>query len=97
VSAEDDIQGDQAPAKRQKMLKNLRTLPQRLSLNNPWARRHHWDQLWSVSDLYRKSEHSPHCHEVCSPTLQMIKAAACKCVFSYERRLMRTQLSSPGS
>jgi hypothetical protein len=35
---------------RQKMLKNWRTHPRRLSLNNPWARRHQWDQLLSLPD-----------------------------------------------
>jgi hypothetical protein len=30
-----NVEGDQAPAKRQKMLKNSRTLPQRPSPNNP--------------------------------------------------------------
>jgi hypothetical protein len=36
VSVEDDVvQGDQAPAKRQKILKNFRTHPQRPSPNNP--------------------------------------------------------------
>jgi hypothetical protein len=36
VSVEDDkVQGNQPPANRQKMLKNSRTHPQRLSPNNP--------------------------------------------------------------
>jgi hypothetical protein len=44
------------------MLKNSRTHPQRLSLNHPWAGRHHWDQLWSLpGDLNRKFEHVPYC------------------------------------
>jgi hypothetical protein len=30
-------------------------------LNNPWACRHCWDQLWSLPDLNRKSEYAPHC------------------------------------
>jgi hypothetical protein len=65
-----NIQGDQAPAKWQKMLKNSRTHPQRLSPNNPWAQRHCWDRLWSLpGDHNRKFEHTLHCHEVCSLTL----------------------------
>jgi hypothetical protein len=32
-----NVQGDHAPAKRQKMLKNVRTHPWRLSPNNPWS------------------------------------------------------------
>jgi hypothetical protein len=41
--------------------KNSRTHPWRQSLNNPWARRRRWDQLWSFSgDLNTKSEHEPH-------------------------------------
>jgi hypothetical protein len=57
------IQGDQASAKRQEKLKIFeRTQPRRPSPNNPWARRHRWDQLWSLpGDLNRKSEHTPHC------------------------------------
>jgi hypothetical protein len=32
------------------------------SLNNPWARKHCWDQLWSLpGDLNRKFEHAPYC------------------------------------
>jgi hypothetical protein len=31
-----------------KCWKNSRTLPRRPSPNNPWARRHCWDQLWSL-------------------------------------------------
>jgi hypothetical protein len=42
--------------------KNSRTHPRRLSPNNPWARRHRWDQLWCLpGDLNRKFEHEPHC------------------------------------
>jgi hypothetical protein len=52
-----------------KCWKNSRTHLRRPSPNNPWARRQHWDQLWSLlGDLNRKFEHAPHCHEVCSPT-----------------------------
>jgi hypothetical protein len=48
--------------------------------SHPWARRHRWDQLWCLpGDLKRKFEHAPHCHKVCSPTLdKWSKAAACK-------------------
>jgi hypothetical protein len=53
-----------------KCSKNSRTLPWRLSSNNPWACRHRWIQLWSFpGNLNRKFEHALHCHEVCSPTL----------------------------
>jgi hypothetical protein len=45
-----------------KCWKNSRTHPQRPLLNNPWARRHCWDQLGSLPrDLNRKFEHVPHC------------------------------------
>jgi hypothetical protein len=57
--------------------KNSRTRPQRPSLNNPWACRHCWDQLWRLPwDPNRKFEHAPHCHEVCSPTLDKCSKAA---------------------
>jgi hypothetical protein len=43
-----------------------------LSQNNPWARRHCWNQLWSLpGDLNRKFEDSPHCSFItiaCPPT-----------------------------
>jgi hypothetical protein len=43
-------------------LKNSRTHPQRLSRNNPWAGRRHWDQLWSLpGNLNRKFEHVSYC------------------------------------
>jgi hypothetical protein len=79
-----------------KCWKNLRIHPWRPSPNDPWARRHRWDQLWSLpGDLNRKFEYVPHCCEVCSPTLdKWSKAAACKCVLSYEIRLTRNQLLS---
>jgi hypothetical protein len=39
------------------MLKNPRTHPWRPSPNNPWARTHRWDQLWSLpGDLNGKFE-----------------------------------------
>jgi hypothetical protein len=38
-----------------------RTHLRRPSRNNPRARRHCWDQLWSLPDLNRKSDHAPHC------------------------------------
>jgi hypothetical protein len=45
-----------------KCWKNSRTHPWRPSPNNPWARRHCWDQLWSFpGDLNRKFEHAQHC------------------------------------
>jgi hypothetical protein len=59
-------------SKRQKILKNLRTYPRKLSPNNPWANRYRWDQLWSFTGvLNRKCEHAPHCHFIkttCPPT-----------------------------
>jgi hypothetical protein len=46
-------------------------------LNNPWARRHRWDQLWSLpGHLNRKFEHALHCRKVCSLTRQMIKSSS---------------------
>jgi hypothetical protein len=49
-------------------------------------------------NLNRKSEHAPHCREVCFPTLdKWSKAAARKRVSWAERRLKTTQLSSLGS
>ena len=57
-----NVQGDQAPAERQKMLKNSRTYPQRPSPNNPWVFRPHWDQLWSLpGNLNREFEHALYC------------------------------------
>jgi hypothetical protein len=54
----------------------LRTHPWRSLLNNPWARRHLWDQLWSFPDFNRKSEHVLHRHKVCSPdSCKMIKSS----------------------
>jgi hypothetical protein len=60
--------------------KNSRTHPQRPPPNNPWARRHRWDQLWRLpEDLNRKFEYALHWHKVCSPTLdKWSKAAAHK-------------------
>jgi hypothetical protein len=82
-----------------KYWKNFKTHPQRPSPDNPWARIHHWCQLWSLpGDLCRKSEHAPHCRKVCSPTLhKWSKAVACKHVLSNKRRLTRTELLSLGS
>jgi hypothetical protein len=82
MSVEDDKRRGQPKYQQnvRKCWKNLRTHPWRLSLNNPWARKHHWDQLWSLpGDLNRKLEHAPHCHEVCSLTLdKRSKAGVCK-------------------
>jgi hypothetical protein len=64
VSAEDDktFRVTKHQQNKRQFWKNLRTHQRRLSLNNPWARRHRWDQLWSLpGDLNRKSEHAPHC------------------------------------
>jgi hypothetical protein len=68
VSAEDDeCSGRPSTGQTTENAGKIRT---RLSSNNPWARRHRWDQLWSLpGDLSRKFEHAPHCREVCSPTL----------------------------
>jgi hypothetical protein len=68
VSVEDDERsGRPNTSKMTENVKNSKTHPQRLSPNNPFARRHHWDQLWSLPvNLNRKFEHVLHCHEVCS-------------------------------
>jgi hypothetical protein len=72
VSAKDD-EGSGRPSiskTTENFEKISRTYPRRPSLNNPRARRHRWDQLLSLSgNLNRKSEHAPHCREVCFPTL----------------------------
>jgi hypothetical protein len=80
-----------------KCWKNSRTHPRRPSLNNPWVRKHCWDQLWSSPDLNRKFEHAPYCREGYSPTLDKWSKAAARKRVSYERRLTRTQLLSLGS
>jgi hypothetical protein len=82
VSVEDD-ERSRRPSTRKKtenVGKNSKTRLQRPSPNNPWAHRHCWDQLWSLpEDLNRKFEHAPHCHRLCSPTLdRWSKAATCK-------------------
>jgi hypothetical protein len=70
-----------------KCWKNLRTHPWRPSPNNPWVRRHRWDQLWSLPDLNRKSEHALQCCEICSPILhRWSNAAEHTRVLSYVRR-----------
>jgi hypothetical protein len=57
-----NVQGDQSPAERQKMLKKSRTHSRRPSPNSSWARRHRWDQLWSLPGYLKwKFEHAPHC------------------------------------
>jgi hypothetical protein len=83
-----NVQGDKAPAKRQKMLKNS-THPQRPSSNNPWASRHHWDQLWVLpGDLSRKFEHMPYCSFITTthPAMHLWKP---------QSLLLTTWLSSP--
>jgi hypothetical protein len=51
MSVEDDEHsGRPSTSKTQKMLKYLRTHPRRMSLNNSWARKHCWDQLWSLPE-----------------------------------------------
>jgi hypothetical protein len=60
-----NVQGNQAPTKCQNMLNILRTCPRILSVNNPWARKHHWNQLWSLPrDLNTKFEHALHCRVI---------------------------------
>jgi hypothetical protein len=55
---------------KRKFWKNLKTHPSTMSLNNPWAHRHNWNESWSLPGyLNRKFEHAPHCGEVWSPTL----------------------------
>jgi hypothetical protein len=55
-----------------KCWQNSRTHPWRPLPGNPWARRHHWDQLQSLpGDLNRKFEHALHCSFImttCPPT-----------------------------
>jgi hypothetical protein len=78
VSVEDDEHSGQPSTS--KTTKNFGTCPWRPSMNSSWARRHYLDQLWSLlGDHNRKFEHVPHCLEVCSPTLDKPKAAACEC------------------
>jgi hypothetical protein len=58
-------------------VEKIRDLIHKDSPNNPWAHRHHWDQLWSLpGDLKNKFEHAPHCHKVCSLTLGKWSKAA---------------------
>jgi hypothetical protein len=52
-----------------KCWKKLRSHAYIPSLNNLWAHRHCWDQLWSfLGDINRKLEHAPHFREVCFHT-----------------------------
>jgi hypothetical protein len=89
VSAEDDERSGRPSTNNRKCCKNSRTHPRGPLPNNPWAHRHHWDQLWSLPGvLSRLFEHAPHFREVCFPTLDKWS----KCVLSYERRLTGTQL-----
>jgi hypothetical protein len=45
--------------------------------DNQWACRHPWDDLWSLpGDQNRKFKHVPHCHKVCSLTLDKWSKAA---------------------
>jgi hypothetical protein len=87
-----NVQGDQAPAKRQKLLKNFESsstktvAEQYMSSQTPFG---------SLMEFTRRSQqkHAAHCREVCSPTLdKRSKAAVRKHVLSYERRLKRIQL-----
>jgi hypothetical protein len=58
VSDEDDERSRQPSESKmtEKYWKYLRTHPRRSSLDNPWTRRHQWDQFWSVpGDFNRKS------------------------------------------
>jgi hypothetical protein len=79
VSLEDGKRsGQQSTSKMTKILKNLRTRPRRLSLHNPWARRHCWNLLWSLPGyLNRKFEYVPHCRKVCALTLDRQSKARC--------------------
>jgi hypothetical protein len=72
VSVEDEHSEQPSTIKMtKKCWKYLRTNPQRLSLNNPWAHIHRWDQLRSLpGDPNRKFKHAQHCCEVCSQTLE---------------------------
>jgi hypothetical protein len=88
VSVEDDERsGWPSTSKWQKMLKKLKTHPWRPSSNNQWARRHRWDQLWSLpGDLNRKFEHALHCRRVCSPTLDKWSKAVVRKYVSWATR-----------
>jgi hypothetical protein len=60
VSIEDDERSGRPSTS--KMKENIRTHQRRSLLNNPWARRHCWDQLWSLpGDLNGEFEHALHC------------------------------------
>jgi hypothetical protein len=62
-------QGDQAPAKQQKMLKKFEKsstktiFEQSMSSQTPFG-----SVMEFPGDLNRKFEHAPHCYEVCFPT-----------------------------
>jgi hypothetical protein len=67
-----NVQGDQAPAKRQKMLKKI----QELIHEDCHQTIHKLTDTVGMSygvyltgDLNRKFEHAPQCRKVCSPTL----------------------------
>jgi hypothetical protein len=64
----------------------LRTHPWKPLLNNPWARRHCSDQLWSLPDLNRKFEHTPHCHKFCFLTPDKWSKAAARKRVSWDER-----------
>jgi hypothetical protein len=70
-----NVQGNQAPAKRQKMLKKFKNSSIKMSSILELV------DTFGISygvpgDLNRKFEHAPHCHEVCSPNLDKLSKAA---------------------
>jgi hypothetical protein len=91
---EDDSWGWPSTSKTDNAEKNLIIHQWSPLLNNLWARRQCCVQLWGSPDAKRKSEHEPHCHKVCSPSVdKWPEPAACKRVLNYERRLKSPMIS----
>jgi hypothetical protein len=68
-------------------VEKFETHPRRPSSNNPWVRRRHWAQLWSLpGDRNRKLEQAPHCREVCSLTLHKWSKTAARKRVSWAAR-----------
>jgi hypothetical protein len=75
-----NAQGNQAPAKRQKMLKKFENSSMKTVAEQSMSLQTALGSLMEFArDLNRKFEHAPHCHDVCSPTRdKRSKAAAHK-------------------